>query len=326
MLHRIPAAVLGAAFLLACGQDAAREAQRDMQIDSPAVAAVGDRSELFVDRPTSDAQLVFVGADGTARPADRADAVFVSLATFNVERDGVPNMFPPADSMARMLEAAGVRGDRIIIVGAPIPAGRAFAGFDYLGLGDRAALLDGGPAALASAPERGGAAARDTSGDQARDREAAAARDTAGAQARGRAGGEELRTHVRDDVIVDAEWVHDRLDDPSVVIIDARPPAEFSGETPGADVDRPGHIPGARNVFWQTLVQSADDTRLKSEAELRRIFEEAGVGPDDTIVAYCRTGGQSGFLYAVARHLGYDVRLYDGSYVDWNRTEYAVER
>lgn len=30
--------------------------------------------------------------------------------------------------------------------------------------------------------------------------------------------------------------------------------------------------------------------------------------------------------YTVARHLGYDVRLYDGSYIDWSRTEYPVER
>lgn len=111
-------------------------------------------------------------------------------------------------------------------------------------------------------------------------------------------------------MIVDAAWVHARLDAPDIVLIDARPPAEFSGETPGEGIGRPGHIPGARNVFWRTLVRSADDSRLKDDEELRRIFADAGVGPGDTIVAYCRTGGQSSFLYAVARHLGYDVVLY----------------
>jgi thiosulfate/3-mercaptopyruvate sulfurtransferase len=127
-------------------------------------------------------------------------------------------------------------------------------------------------------------------------------------------------------MIVDAQWVRERLDDPGVAILDARPPAEFSGETPGEGIGRPGHIPGARNVFWQTLVRSPDDARLKDETELRRMFEEAGAAPGDTVVAYCRTGGQASFLYTVARHLGYDVRLYDGSYVDWSRTEYPVER
>ena len=186
-----------------------------------------------------------------------------------------------------------------VIVGEPIPAGRAWAALDYLGLGDRTALHEGGLAALESA-----------------------ARAPEGAPA---VGGE-LEIDVREDMIVDAEWVRDRLDDDGVVILDARPPAEFSGETPGEGIDRPGHIAGARNLFWQDLVASPDAPRLKDEAELRRLFEAAGVGPGDIVVAYCRTGGQASFLYTVARHLGYDARLYDGSFVDWSRTDFPVER
>ncbi|NIP78057.1 MAG: hypothetical protein GWM90_02170, partial [Gemmatimonadetes bacterium] len=219
--------------------------------------------------------------------------------------------FPPADSMARMLEQAGVGGDRIVVVGEPIPAGRAYAALDYLGLGDRAAILDGGPGALQPGSGPGGDLAADTA---------------AAAGERAAPGAAELETRVRDDMIVDADWVHERLEDPGVAILDARPPAQFSGETPGEGIDRPGHIPGARNVFWQTLVESEANPRLKDEAELRRIFEEAGADPGDIVVAYCRTGGQGSFLYSVARHLGYDVRLYDGSYVDWSRTEFPVER
>jgi rhodanese-related sulfurtransferase len=105
---------------------------------------------------------------------------------------------------------------------------------------------------------------------------------------------------VRDDMIVDAAWVHDRLNDNSYAIIDARPPAEFSGATPGDGIDRPGHIPGARNLFWQDLVESADNPRLKDEAELRSLFQAAGAEPGRTVVAYCRTGGQAAFLYTVA--------------------------
>jgi thiosulfate/3-mercaptopyruvate sulfurtransferase len=291
--------MLSAALLLACGQDTR---PHDADPGPPAAAANADRAQtdLFVAAPTAAAQLVFVGQDSAIRPADRPDAAFVPFSTFSVERDGIPNEFPPADSMAALLAAAGVRGDRVIIVGEPIPAGRAFAAFDYLGRGDRAALLDGGPAALAFAPAPSAATTREGSAD--------------------------LDIDVREDMIVSADWVHERLDDPNVAILDARPPAEFSGQTPGDGIDRPGHIPGARNVFWQTLVQSADNSRLRDETELRRMFEEAGVGPDDTVVAYCRTGGQASFLYTVARHLGYDVRLYDGSYIDWSRTDYPVER
>jgi thiosulfate/3-mercaptopyruvate sulfurtransferase len=292
------AGLLGTAFLIACNQYVPPD---ETEQDDAAPASAGDApTDLFVTEPAAGARLVFVGQDSAIRPADRSDALFVPMSTFSVERDGIPNEFPRADSMAALLDAAGVRGDRFVIVGEPIPAGRAYAAFDYLGLGDRAALLDGGVAALSSAQPSGTAGSAST--------------------------GARLDVNPRTDMIVDAAWVHERLNDARVAILDARPPAEFSGETAGEGIERPGHIPGARNIFWQTLVQSADNPRLRDEAELRRIFEQAGVDADDTIVAYCRTGGQASFLYTVARHLGYDVRLYDGSYIDWSRTEYPVER
>ena len=300
--------MFGSAFLLAC-TETERDAGLDLAGDTTTAGPVGDRADvdLFADSASPGDQIVFVGADSTVRPDDHARSVFVPLSTFSVERDGIPNEFPPADSMETMLEAAGIGSERVIIVGEPIPAGRAWAALDYLGLGERAALLDGGPAALAAAPST------DPAGG-------------ATAPAPDRAAGADLDADVREDMIVDAAWVRDRLDDPAVAILDARPPAEFSGATPGDGIDRPGHSPGARNVFWQTLVESADNPRLRDEAQLRQIFQEAGVDPDDTIVAYCRTGGQASFLYTVARHLGYDVKLYDGSFIDWSRTEYPVER
>lgn len=279
-----------------CGAEQEETAQGDAQPVTATAEARG--TELFVAQPPEEAQLVFVGQD-SAQAVGRPGAVFVPFSTFSVERDGIPNELPAADRLAAALRESGVGGGRLVIVGDPIPAGRAYAALDYLGQGDRAVLLDGGRAALASVPV---------------DSSAAPAYRSA------------LEPDVRDDVIVDAEWVRARLDDPSVAILDARPPAEFSGDLPGAGVTRPGHIPGARNVFWQSLVRSPNDSRLRDEAELRRILEDAGAQRGDTIVAYCRTGGQASFLYTVARHLGYEVRLYDGSFVDWSRTEYPVER
>ena len=311
MLTRIPTLVLAAALAtLACERETPPQTSPGTATDQPGAPvdqvgapAGGDvAGTLFVEAPPAGAQLVFVGAQADAMPADRADAVFVPFSTFSVERDGIPNEFPPADRLTELLHDAGVRGDRFVIVADPIPAGRAYAAFDWLGLGDRAALLDGGPGTVASLPS------------PAQDAQPRAGTD------------QRLQTRVRDDMIVDAEWVHERLDDASVAILDARPPAEYSGATPGDGIERPGHIPGARNLFWQDLVVSADNPRLKDEVELRRLFQAAGAEPGSTVVAYCRTGGQAAFLYTVARHLGYDVRMYDGSFIDWSRTEYPVER
>lgn len=290
---------LVAALLHACGPDAAREQAAPPDALQAVPAAAGE--PVFVYEAPPDAQILFVGTNEAAFPENRPNAVFVPVATFAVERGGVPNVFPSADSMARMLRAAGVRGDRLVIVGEPLPAGRALAGLDYLGIGDQAVVLDGGPRVLSPAPQQTRVEARDVAPAS-------------------------LPISVREDVVVDANWVNARLDDERFVLIDARPPSQFSGETSGDGIERPGHIPGARNIFWQTLVRSADDTRLKDEAELRRIFEAAGVRPDRTVVAYCRTGMQAGFVYAVARELGYDVRLYDGSFIEWSRLGYAVER
>lgn len=35
--------------------------------------------------------------------------------------------------------------------------------------------------------------------------------------------------------------------------------------------------------------------------------------------AYCMVGMRASVVYFVARYLGYDARLYDGSIVDWGR-------
>ncbi len=304
--------VLGAA-MAGCGEEPAPETPAGAEVAPATRETTAVRADMFVESVPDRAQLVFVGQDASILPADHASAVFVPMSTFSVERDGIPNELPPADSMTRMLQAAGVRSGRIVIVGEPIPAGRAYAAFDYLGLGDRAALLDGGIAALREGAATAPAAAPAPRADTSR-------AGTASGSAAGR-----LVTNVREDMIVDAAWVQARLNDPNVAILDARPPAEYSGETPGEGITRPGHIAGARNVFWQTLVESPEMPRLKDEAELRRIFRAAGVDDGDTVVAYCRTGGQASFLYAVARYLGYDVRLYDGSFIDWSRTDYPVE-
>lgn len=295
----------GLLVVAACGgEPAERPTSETAERPSGAVGTTRTTPEIFVDAVPGDAQLVFVGVDSTLVPEQHSGATFVPLSTFSVERDGIPNEFPEPDAMQSALGAAGVSGvRRVVFVGNPIPAARAFAAFDYLGRAADAALLEGGVAQLPA--QANGARAPEQRGSDA---------------------SAPFDADVRDDMIVDADWVHARLGDESVAILDARPSAEYSGADPGDGIDRPGHIPGARNLFWQDLVVSADDTRLKPDDELRRLFAEAGADADDVVVAYCRTGGQASFLYAVARYLGYDVKLYDGSYIDWSRTQYPVER
>jgi thiosulfate/3-mercaptopyruvate sulfurtransferase len=78
-----------------------------------------------------------------------------------------------------------------------------------------------------------------------------------------------------------------------------------------------GHIDGARQLTWGSLV--GPDGRFLPVGELRAKLTSAGATPGKPVVSYCMIGMRASVVYFVARHLGLDARLYDGSIVDWSR-------
>jgi thiosulfate/3-mercaptopyruvate sulfurtransferase len=128
---------------------------------------------------------------------------------------------------------------------------------------------------------------------------------------------------VRNDVVVDAGYVSQHLRDAKVAIIDARD-AGFYTDSIDNEMPRGGHIAGAHSIPFGTVV--VEDNHLKSPADLRAIFSAAGAEPGDTVVSYCHIGQQGTLVFFAARLLGYNVRLYDGSFEDWSkRSELPVE-
>jgi thiosulfate/3-mercaptopyruvate sulfurtransferase len=113
----------------------------------------------------------------------------------------------------------------------------------------------------------------------------------------------------RADDTIDAEELAARLDDPSLVVVDARVPERFRGEP--NPIDRvPGRIPGAVNLPWP------------DEAEPPRSVLEA-----DEIVAYCGSGVTACVpLLALADAGRPDAKLYAGSWSDWESRDLPVER
>jgi len=73
-------------------------------------------------------------------------AVLVDIASLLVDRDGTPNELPPIDALERVFRSAGLgsRGRIVVYSIDPLLAARAWFTLDYLGQGDRVALLDGG--------------------------------------------------------------------------------------------------------------------------------------------------------------------------------------
>lgn len=106
-------------------------------------------------------------------------------------------------------------------------------------------------------------------------------------------------------------------------MVDVRSHAEFTGEKlhmadyPQEGALRGGHIPGAVSVPWSQAVN--EDGTFKSPAELRELYEGAGVLPGKPIIAYCRIAERSSHTWFALKYLlGYpDVRNYDGSWTEW---------
>jgi thiosulfate/3-mercaptopyruvate sulfurtransferase len=225
-------------------------------------------------------------------------AVLVETSSLLVQRNETPNELPPVAALERIFRTAGAGATgRIVVYSAdPLFAARAWFTLDYLGQGGRVSLLDGG---LAAWMEAGYATSTDAVRPEPGSFEARVVPQRVTRLAT-------LREMVR---------LREQVG-PNLVLLDARPPAQFRGDEAGAGVPTPGHIPGAVNVPFASNLDSAGV--LRPVAELRTLYRQAGVTRESANIAYCRTGMQASLTYFVLRYLGYDASLYDGSYLEWS--------
>jgi thiosulfate/3-mercaptopyruvate sulfurtransferase len=106
-------------------------------------------------------------------------------------------------------------------------------------------------------------------------------------------------------------------------LVDVRSPDEFAGRLlapahlPQEQSQRPGHIPGAKNVPWAKTAN--EDGTFKSAEEIKALYEGAGVDLSKDTVAYCRIGERSAHTwFALHEILGLDsVKNYDGSWTEY---------
>ena len=270
-----------------------------------ASGAAGGRPEMLVSTEwlaghASDQSLVVLHVARERADYDAGHipgACFVPWNELAVTREGIANELPPVESLQRLFERCGVSDDsRIVLYGdrLVLSATRAWFTLDYLGLSGKAALLDGGL-------EKWRAEQRPVS------KEEPAARQ-------GR-----FTPHIRPDALVgieqmrDLAWVAANVPSPDPLILDVRPPAEF----------RAGHIPGAVNFYWPQTLTSKEMPTLRPLAELQQMYQAIGVAPGRTLVTYCNSGVQASQTYFVLKLLGYDVRLYDGSFSEWSQAKDA---
>jgi thiosulfate/3-mercaptopyruvate sulfurtransferase len=107
-------------------------------------------------------------------------------------------------------------------------------------------------------------------------------------------------------------------------LVDIRSAKEYNGEifAPEGVQElsiRAGHIPGAVNVPWGTIVN--EDGTFKPAEEIKAIYAAVGIDGTKPIITYCRIGERSSHTwFALSRILGYDVKNYDGSWTEYGNS------
>ena len=167
-------------------------------------------------------------------------------------------------------------------------ATRIIFSLDYLGLGARTSLLNGGLGAWQGAGRMVTTAVP--------------------APAAGK-----LSARPVNPVVVDAAFVSSVARRPNHTLVDARAAVFYTGIQPTM-ADKAGHIPGAVNIPFTEIT---DTQLLIDRARVEALFRKAGVKPGDTVVAYCHVGQQATAVIFAARLLGHRTVLYDGAFQDW---------
>jgi thiosulfate/3-mercaptopyruvate sulfurtransferase len=123
------------------------------------------------------------------------------------------------------------------------------------------------------------------------------------------------------DLYASTEYVRDHKDDPNVVLVDVRTPAEYVGTASNSE----GHIEGAININFTDMLTEKGD--FKDASELAAIAEANGISPDKEVIFYCRTSVRGSVSYAAFESiLEYEnVKLYDGAYVEWTVSNPVVQ-
>ncbi len=218
--------------------------------------------------------------------------------------DTVNRDIAPRDKLEKTLRAAGVRNDTTLIIYGDHNNWFAAWGawiLNVYGLGERTKLLDGGRKLweARALPMTADMPSFASSSIVLPDRD-----DT-------------LRARISDVRAIAERRVEGKL-------VDIRSPEEYTGEIFGPEgvkelSIRAGHIPGAENIPWATIVN--DDGTFKPIEEIRKIYAAKGIDGSKPVITYCRIGERSSHSwFALKCILGYEVRNYDGSWTEYGNT------
>jgi thiosulfate/3-mercaptopyruvate sulfurtransferase len=127
----------------------------------------------------------------------------------------------------------------------------------------------------------------------------------------------DFTVELQKDLFIGYEEFRATKDREGVLLLDARPTNVYEGKGPWP---KAGHIPGAINLPWPSLMNDHNKTLLKPDEQIRQIVAEKGVTRDREILIYCGTGREATNEFILLKwYLGLPrVRLYEGSFTEWS--------
>src|SRR5437762_8891456 len=166
---------------------------------------------------------------------------------------------PPVEQLVSVFEKLGVtnRSHIILYFGTNwvTPTTRVYWTLDYLGLGDRTSILNGGLVAWQ------------------------ATHHPVSTETKQPAKGS-ITPALRKEIVADAAWISSHLNQPAVTVIDARTHEFYNGSQSDGS-PRSGHIPGAFNLSYLEVIDQ-DNNKFKSADGLKDLFRTAGRSEEHT--------------------------------------------
>ena len=223
----------------------------------------------------------------------------VSLPTEALNRtvtldDGteIPRIVQEPDEIAEPLRSAGVSSDTHVVVydnGAETSATRIFWVLDYYGH-DQISVLDGG---LRAWQDQGGELSTTPAEPDPGD-------------------------FVPEPVPsrhADFDYVQEAMFSDTVVLCNGLSPDSYQDES----------IEGSTNLHATTLFEDGEVPHFRGHETLEQMLADAGYEDGQAFLSFCGSGYMASINYFAARLLGLEeVRMYDGSLVDWNARGGAV--
>jgi len=120
---------------------------------------------------------------------------------------------------------------------------------------------------------------------------------------------------VNTDMNIDMATLKSLIDNPNVLLLDAREKDEYEGMDQAKKSK--GHLPGA--VFMNYKEVLTPTGAYKSKEEILAIAAQFGVSPEKEVIVYCQTCMKAAVLYIALEEIAglSNIKLYAGAYAEW---------